>query len=197
MSILIDVEELLSFLDMATYLSQFIPRLAILSAPLCDYCQQDSVFVQGSEHEKALSEIKSEISSKTNLQFYNDCKPLTLQVDLSTGLGCGLNPREQGHKEARAVLLQHRVGDAGSCFRTYGFHPVYGWQWLIHTDQKSMESNAAKNITNVPPQLDGMMLTIQQYGIANALSRVKQCKRHTITALDITVHIIINGWPEQ
>jgi len=86
-----NVKELQTFLGMTNYLSRFTPRLASLSAPLRDLCKKDSEYQWGPEHRKAFNSVKDEISGATNLQFYDNKKTLTLQVDASTrGLGAAL-----------------------------------------------------------------------------------------------------------
>ena len=196
---------------MAMYLSQFTPRLATVSAAQCDLCKQSSEFVWGPEHETTFQAVKCEIKDADNLQFYDQLKPLVLQVDASLrGLGAALiqdkgvvafaskslTETEQRYSNIKRELLAIVLGL--ECFHHYAF----GLHVIVNTDHKPLVSISKKSMASMPPCLAMMMLCIKAYDmdvqyrpgrdipLADALSRVNPCNGRTIKGLDITVHAL-------
>ncbi len=87
----LDVKVLQSFLGLATWLGRYTRGLSTIAAPLRDLCKQDVEFVWGQEHTKVFESLKSTLTSPAVLQYYDEKKPLTIQVDASLcGLGAAL-----------------------------------------------------------------------------------------------------------
>jgi hypothetical protein len=81
-------EDLRRFLGMANYLSQFIPNMSQVTAPLRDLLRREIQWMWGSEHDKALSELKKSLTSTPLLKYYDIKKPVRIQTDASQrGLG--------------------------------------------------------------------------------------------------------------
>lgn len=94
-------KELLRFLGMTKYLSQYIPNLSTLSAPLRNFIKNDVDWQWYPEHEKSFCELKSKLVFAPALAIFNSSKPVTLQVDASKhGLGACL--LQNGHPVAFA-----------------------------------------------------------------------------------------------
>jgi transposase InsO family protein len=204
-----DVKGLQTFLGMANYLSRFTPRLSHLTSPLRELCKKDRHFQWGPEHTKAFAAVKTEISSASNLPFYEATKPLTLQVDASLrGLGAALI-QDQGpiayasksltDTESRYSNIEREM--LGIVFGLERFHHyVYGRQVLVETDHKPLEAIVRKNLANAPPRLSRMLLRLQRYDtevkyvpgkeipLADALSRITPSAAGDIKGLDISVH---------
>ena len=89
-----DVKELQTFIGLANYLGRFTPHLATLSAPLRDLCKTNVPYdCLRPEHDAAFSNLNKAISSTGVLLYYDNTKPLVVQVGDS----------QRGH---RAALLQ-------------------------------------------------------------------------------------------
>lgn len=212
-----DLKQLQTFLGMANYLSRFTPRLASLSAPLRDLCKKDSEYIWGPEHEKAFNNIKTEISSATQLQFYDEKKPLVLQVDASLqGLGAVLlqdnGPVAFASKSLSETETRYSNIERELLAVVFGLerfhHYVFGRHVTIESDHKPLEAIVRKNLNNAPPRLARMLLRTQKYNytlrytpgrdipLADALSRNNPCKAGEIPGLNITVHDIeLNASP--
>ena len=78
-----DVKELQTFLGLANYLGRFTPHLATVSAPSRDLCKTNVPYDWGPEHDPAFSNLKKAISSNEVLRYYDNTKPLVIQVDAS------------------------------------------------------------------------------------------------------------------
>ena len=78
-------------LDMIIYLSKYIPNMSELTAALRSLLKGDVSWVWFPEHDSALTNIKTVLSSAPVLRFYDTSLSTTLQVDASKdGLGACL-----------------------------------------------------------------------------------------------------------
>ena len=97
--------DLQTFLGMTQFLSRFMPCLASLSASLWDLTKKSSEFRWGPEHSSALEKIKSLVTSPSSLQYFDNSKPVVIQVDASQrGLGAAFI-QDKGPVEYRSKLL--------------------------------------------------------------------------------------------
>ena len=216
-----DAKELLTFLGLATYLSRFTPRLSELAAPLRELCKKDSQFTWGHNEQHAFEELKDALTSPTVLKYFDDQKPVTIQVDASQrGLGAALlqdqGPIEYASKtltdaETRYSNIEREM--LGVVFGLERFHYyAYGRKVKIETDHKPLEAIFKKYVNKAPPRIARMMLRIQKYDVeiiyvpgkdislADALSRVNPCEGEEVKGLNITVHEIhslINASPTR
>ena len=204
-----DIKELQTFLGMANYLGRFTPHLATLSAPLRDLCKADVPYDWGPEHDAAFSALKKTISSSEVLRYYDNTKPLILQVDASQrGLGAALlqdggpiafASKSLTETESRYTNIEREM--LGIVFGLERFHQyVYGRHVDVHTDHKPLEAISGKHLINAPPRLARMLLRIRQYDatikyvpgrdipLADALSRVNPCNTGPIEGIDLSVH---------
>lgn len=88
-------EEVRSFLGMIGYLSKFIPRYAVLTAPLRRLTGQDVLFTWGPEEKAAFQKLKDSITSDDTMAFFNPRKPIIVRTEASfnEGLSAGLFQR--------------------------------------------------------------------------------------------------------
>ena len=216
-----DVQELQTFLGLATYLGRFTDQLATLAAPLRDLCKKDAHFAWCPEHQKAFHMLKEALTSQTVLQYFDEKKDVTIQVDASQhGLGAALlqekGPVEYASKslsdtETRYSNIEREM--LGVLFGLERFHYyAYGRHVTVETDHKPLASIIQKNLNHAPPRIARMLLRIQKYDItikyipgkqlqlADALSRVTPCAGDEIKGLDITIHEVhlnINASPTR
>ena len=194
---------------MANYLGRFTPHLATLSAPPRDLCKSDVPYDWGPEHDAAFSALKKTISSSEVLRYYDNTKPLILQVDASQrGLGAALlqdngpiafSSKSLTETEGRYTNIEREM--LGIVFGLERFQQyVYGRHVDVHTDHKPLEAISGKHLINAPPRLARMLLRIRQYDatikyvpgrdipLADALSRVNPCNTGPIQGIDLSVH---------
>ena len=216
-----NLTQLQPFLGMVNYLSRFSSQLAMLTAPLRDLCKKSNEFIWGPEHDQAFTNVKKEITSLPNLQFYNSQKPLTLQVDASLeGIGAALiqdnGPVAFASKAMTDTEQRYSNIEREMLAIVFGLerfhHYVYGRKVRVETDHKPLEAIVKKHLHNAPPRLARMLLRILCYDIevvyvpgtdiplADALSRVNPCETGIIPGLDISVHELhdhINASPTR
>ncbi|XP_048581024.1 uncharacterized protein K02A2.6-like isoform X1 [Nematostella vectensis] len=84
-------KDLQRLLGMINYLSKYIPSMAELTAPLRMLLRKEAAWAWHPEHDAALAKLKTALTSKPVLRFYDIHLPTTLQVDASkSGLGACL-----------------------------------------------------------------------------------------------------------
>ncbi len=204
-----NISDLQTFLGATQYLSRFIPNLSDKAAPLWDLTKQKHEFCWGPEQQKATQNIKEAINSFTKLSYFDNTKPITIQVDASQrGLGAVLL-QEQGPIAFASKLLTETESRYSNIERemlgvVHGLqkfhHFVYGRPVRVLTDHKPLEAIATKNLANAPPRIARMLIKIQQYNVkitykpasevivADAISRISRGTTDAIEGLDITIH---------
>jgi hypothetical protein len=84
-------EDLLRIMGMLNYLSQFIPNMSTISAPLRQLLKKDALWSWNKEHANALNMLKALIISEPVLKFFNPQCHTVIQCDASSkGLGACL-----------------------------------------------------------------------------------------------------------
>ena len=73
-----------SFLGMTTFLRRFIKNYAKVSAPLNNLLRKDTIYKWTEEHDKAFSQLKSELASEPILKLPDFNKPFVLFTDASS-----------------------------------------------------------------------------------------------------------------
>ncbi len=206
-----DQKELQTFLGLATYLSRFTPKLSELSAPLRELCRKDVIFSWEKGHQEAFNTLKSVLVSPPVLRYFDNAKPVTIQVDASLkGLGAALlqdnGPIEYASKslsdaETRYSNIEREM--LGVLFGLERFHYyAYGRPVTVETDHKPLEAIFKKHLDKAPPRISRMLLRIQKYDVtityvpgkdislADALSRINPRPGKEIKDLNISVHEI-------
>ena len=84
-------KELQAFLGLATYMAPFIPNLSHHTASLRQLLKKENQFDWNASHQDVFNRVKSLISNKVTLTYFDPQKEMMLQVDASTkGLGATL-----------------------------------------------------------------------------------------------------------
>ena len=88
-------EAVRSFLGMIGYLSKFIPRYSILTAPLRMLTKKEVPFVWKQEQQEAFQELKDSITDENTIAFFDPRRPIIVRVEASfhEGLSAGLFQR--------------------------------------------------------------------------------------------------------
>ena len=89
-------QDLRRLLGMVNHLSQYIPNMSEITAPLRCLLKKDVQWSWHDEHRKSLERIQQVLTSNPVLQFYDINKHVILQVDASQG-GLGECLIQAGH----------------------------------------------------------------------------------------------------
>ena len=198
MTVPMDKQQLQSFLDMVNYMGTFIPNLSHYTQPLQAMLIKDNVFHWEEQQTRSFQQIKTLIAKANNtpLKYYDRNLPVTVQADASLrGLGACLIQKHNGEDQPIAFasksltdvetryanIERELLAIVFACqhFSTY----LLGRSFIAKSDHKPLEMIAMKNLANVPPRLQRMLLELQRYNVtikyrpgnqmqlANALSR--------------------------
>ena len=167
------------FLGMANYLNAFCPNLSAVVHPLHRLTRKDVDFQWSSVHSAAFEGARTLIAEAPCLAFFDQTKPVTLQVDASDyGLGgallqedssgklqpvaymsCQLKPNEvqwaQIEKEALAICAACTKWDLW----------LYGKRVTVHSDHQALETIFKKPLAKAPKRLQRIMFRLQRYSI--------------------------------
>ena len=168
-------EDLMKIMGMLNYLSQFIPDLSSISAPLRQLLKKDSEWVCRDEHSDALKMLKALISSKPVLSFFDPNRSTVIQCDASSkGLGAcllldghpiafasrSLSTSECNYSQIEKELL-------AILFAVRKFHQyAYGRHVEVHSDHKPLEAITRKNLHKASPRLQQMLLQLMKYDLS-------------------------------
>ena len=202
-------KELQAFLGLATYMAPFIPNLSHHTASLRQLLKKENQFDWNASHQDVFNRIKSSISNKVTLTYFDPQKETVLQVDASTkGLGAtlmqdnkpvafaskALTDTESRYANIERELLAVVYG--WEKFHTY----LYGRSFTVQSDHKPLESIHLKHLTSAPPRLQRMLLRLQPYDlkikyrpgaemeIADALSRLSPHETEPVQDMDVQIH---------
>ena len=213
-------EELRRFLGMVNYLSQFIPNMSQVNAPLRDLLKREIQWVWGSEHDRALQQLKQSLTSQPLLKFFDVNKPVRIQTDASQrGLGAclfqqdhpiayasrSLTQAEQNYAQIEKELLA--IVFACNKFNQY----VYGKVVDVQSDHKPLEVILKKPLCKASPRLQRMMMNLQKYQldvkyvpgkemyVADTLSRAYLSHTKDDISLneemEVMVHTLVESFP--
>lgn len=166
--------DLQTFHGMTQFLSHFILNLTSLAANLWDLTKKTSEFQLCPEHQSAVVSIKDMVTLPNSLQYFNNTKPVIIQVDtLQHGLGATLI-QDKGPVEYRSKLLPNTDSWYSNIERdmlaiVHGLQKLhyyaYGWQATIELDHMPLEAIFKKHLSSAPPCIARMMLRIQKYEV--------------------------------
>lgn len=167
-------EDLLRIMGMINYLSQFIPNLSTTTTPLWSLLKKDTAWTWEPQHAAALKTLKTLISSKPVLKFFDITKDTVIQFDASsTGLGAcllqdnhpiayasrSLTTAEQNYSQIEKELL-------AICFATEKFNQyVYGRPVTVQSDHRPIEMITKKPLHKASPRLQQMLLRLLKFNI--------------------------------
>ena len=189
-----DMETMRSFLGLVNYLNRFSPHLAELSEPLRQICRQNMEFELTESVCVAFSRTKEEMSRNITLPYFNPKSSTTLQTDASKkGLGAVLLQNSKPVMFASRALTgseRNYQNLERECLVTiWGmekFHYfLYGKEFTLETDQKSLVSIYKKHMVEISPRIQRLIVRSFPYQLfkvqykkgveiplADALSRV-------------------------
>ena len=199
------LQELMSILGLATYLTRFSAKLASLTSPLRELNKKDAHFRWERRHQQALESIKAELCRSTALWFYDPdpATETTLQTDASlNGLGAWLRQAGADGNE-RIVAMRSRTLTAAESRYSNIERECLAVQWglekfeyyllgrhvVIETDHAPLEQIFKKSIAEAPARLQRLLLKCMKFDVevrykpgksipvADALSRVCVGKR--------------------
>ena len=169
-------KDLQRFFGMLNFVGKFIPNLATKTSILRTLLT-DKVDWQWSEnHEKEWKHLTEVLSSKPVLQFFDPSKPIKISTDASKdGLGAVLL-QQSGNDWAPVAYAARSMSSAekryaqiekeclGLTFGCEKFHDyVYGLVVDLETDHKPLVSIVKKNLCDMSPRIQCMMMKIQRY----------------------------------
>ena len=175
-----DKQQLQSFLGMVNYMGTFIPNLSHHTEPLQAMLKNDNVFHCEDQQTRSFQQVKTLIvkANTTPLRYYDRNLPVTVQADASLrGLGACLIQQHKG-KDQPIAFASKSLMDAETryanierellaivfaCqrFSTY----LLERSFVAESDHKPLEMIAMKNLVNVPPHLQRMLLELQRYDV--------------------------------
>ena len=175
-----DKQQLQSFLGMVNYMGTFIPNLSHHTEPLRAMLKKDNMFHWEDQQTRSFQQVKTLIAkaNTTPLRYYDRNLPVIVQADASLrGLGACLIQQHKGKDqpiafasksltdtETRYANIEREllaIVSACQCFSTY----LLGRSFIAESDHKPLEMIAMKNLANVPPCLQRMLLELQRYDV--------------------------------
>ena len=145
---------------MVNYLSKFSACLSELAEPIHELAKERVPFNWGPEHNEAFSLIKKELTAAPILAYYNSKKLTVLQTDASCkGLGTCLLQNKKSVYFASKALTEMQKGyvaiELESLVVAWAMekfhHFLYGNQFTLETDQKTLEAILSKSLNQATP----------------------------------------------
>ena len=183
-----------SFLGMINYLNRYSVLSAHLTAPLSALTHQAVDYKPGKVHYENFNRLKMEVSNMRALPYFDVNAETTLQMDASKkGLGACLIQKGKVICYASRALTktewnyQNLEREAlGTIWGMGKFHYfLYGKEFTLETDQKSLVSIYKKHMTDISPRVQRLIVRSFPYlpfkvvykkgtdiPVADALSRV-------------------------
>ncbi len=167
-----DIQRLLGTLN---FLSQYIPNMSEVTAPLRSLLKKENQWTWQHEHDTALKRIKTILTSKPVLKFYNVNQSVTIQADASQfGLGACLMQDSHPIAYSSRALTSAEVNYAqiekellAIVFACEKFHQyVYGKVINVQSDHKPLETILRKPLSKAAPRLQRMIMRLQRYQLA-------------------------------
>ena len=169
-----DKQQLQSFLGMVNYMGTFIPNLSHHTEPLRAMLKKDNVFYWEEQQTQSFQQVKTLIvkANTTLLRYYDRNLPVTVQADASLrGLGACLIQQQKG-KDQPIAFASKSLTDAETRYANIErellaivFACLLRRSFVAESDHKPLEMIAMKNLANVPPHLQRMLLQLQRYDV--------------------------------
>lgn len=167
-------KELETFLGMLTYVSRFIPNLAIKNEVLRNLLKKDSLWHWDGNTEKVFNELKETLCKAPVLRYFDINLPVTLSVDASKyGLGAVLLQNNLPIAYASKALTETEIkyaqiekealAIAFGCIKFDQY--IFGKRVTIESDHKPLENIFRKPIFDCPARLQSIRLKLQRYDI--------------------------------
>ena len=174
-----DKQGMMRFCGMVNYLNTFCPNLSQVIKPLFDLTKQDCEFIWSDVHQEAFTKAKHLIAIAPCLAYFDNKRPVTLQVDASQG-GLGgalLHPNDFGDlqpvaytscklrpdEEMWAQIEKECLAIVSACEKWDLW--IYGREVNVQTDHQPLEIIFKKPLHSAPRHLQKMMMRLQCYNI--------------------------------
>lgn len=169
-----NVREVQMILGLCSYLSEFVPKLAELTAPLRKLIKKDIKWSWGTEETTAFKMLKKAVTNSPILGIFDPNKDLSMHVDASSnGLGCvllqnerpiaygsrSLSETEKKYAQIEKELLAVYYG----CQRFHTY--VYGAKIQVYTDHKPLIAIYKKELNQTTARLQRFLLGLLRYDI--------------------------------
>ena len=155
-----------TFLGMVAYLGKFIPHLSDVSAPLRNLIVRNSIWDFTESHKLAFQNIKKLIAKCPTLKIFHPKLPTKIICDASSiGLGATLEQcidnvwypiafasGTLGKSERNYCQLEKETLSIVFACKTF-YHYIYGQQFLIENDHKTLQTTFKKPINKAPARL--------------------------------------------
>ena len=185
-----DKQQLQSFLGMVNYMGTFIPTSHNTLSYFGQCLKRTMCFHWEEQQTRSFQQVKTLITkaNTTPLRYYDRNLPVTVQADASLrGLGACLIQQHKGKDQPIAFAsksltdVETRYANierellaivfACQCFSTY----LLGRSFIAESNHKPLEMIAMKNLANVPPYLQRMLLELQRYDVTIKYRPGRKC----------------------
>lgn len=161
---------------MIGYLSKFIPRYAVLTAPLRRLTGQDVPFSWGPDEDKAFKNLKDSITCEDTMAFFDPKKPIIVRTEasfhegLSAGLfqrtSKGLQPvhfisRSMTNAEKRYSQTEKDALAVKWAKSRFGMYLLGAPRFKIITSHKPLIPMFNKSCTKLPPRIEKWIMEMQ------------------------------------
>jgi transposase InsO family protein len=170
------VKEVQRFTGFIQYLAKFLPKLSDMCEPLRRLTQKGAGWCWESQQENAFQECKRLATTSPVLRYYDDTKPLTLQVDASEkSVGASLLQEGQPVYFAARALTSTEQRYAciereclAICFGCDKFDQYLAGKpdvTVVESDHKPLETIFKKSVLSAPKRLQRMLMKLQRYNV--------------------------------
>ena len=204
-------------LGMVNFLAKFIPNLSTKTVHLRQLLHRKSDFVWTDSHEEEWKTLKNILTTEPVLTFFDPSKRIKISTDSSKN-GIGAVLLQADGDDWKPVAYASRAMTATECRYAqiekeclglvYGFERfhsyVYGLpRFVAETDHKPLISIIKKNLSEMSPRIQRLMMKLQRYDfeliytpgkhivMADALSRATTQNNTpvSLTETDVELHV--------
>ena len=207
-------EDVKRALGLINYLSRFIPHQSANNKALRSLLKEDTAWEWSTQHEHEWNEIKTVLTNKPVLVYFDPQKQIKISSDASKdGLGAVIMQlhdskwlpvayaaRSMTDAECRYAQIEKEC--LGIVFACEKFHEyIYGAKIAAETDHKPLVGIITKSLSDMTPRIQRLMLRIRRYDmdlqytpgksliLADALSRGRPPKKKSDTEEEISIHV--------
>ena len=207
-----DIQRLIGMLN---YLSQYIPDMSTVKAPMRSLLKADVPFVWNTEHEHAFNKVKEVLSTTPGLRLFDPNMKVQIQCDASkTGIGACLLQEGQPTAYYSKALTPTEINWfpiekeclAVVCAAEKCQHYIYGREVEVRSDHKLLEMiTRRKSIQKKSPWIQAMLLRLIKYNlyvnyqpcptmyIADTLSRAYVESEHESDDIEVDTNMRIHS----
>jgi len=207
-------EDVKRALGLINYLSRFIPNQAVNSKAIRSLLKDNTEWEWTAHHENEWKQMKAVLTSKPVLAYFDPQKSIKISSDASKdGLGAVIMQlhkstwlpvayaaRSMTEAECRYAQIEKEcLGIVVACGKFHDY--IYGTKISAETDHRPLIGVIKKNLCDMTPRLQRLMLRIRRYDLtldytpgkslilADALSRGKPPKKQSDTEQELTIHV--------